>query len=173
MREQCIGGVGSIFWNMSETWKWRCMWFALLTGVGRNLANRLHTVGAYTCSDLKRFTETELQRECGAKTGNALYRHCRGEDDRALNFDYQRKSVSAEVNYGIRFTNQEEADAFLKQLAGEVSSRLRNIKLKGRCITLKLMVSVSANCENSWLKLYVKCCTLYHPTYECCAISAK
>jgi DNA repair protein REV1 len=60
-----------------------------------------------------------------------------------LNVSHQRKSVSAEVNYGIRFTNQEEATAFLKQLAGEVSSRLRKVKLKGRCITLKLMVRIS------------------------------
>ncbi|XP_023724499.1 DNA repair protein REV1 isoform X2 [Cryptotermes secundus] len=111
-----------------------------LPGVGRTLARRLHAMGAHTCSDLKRFSQTELQREFGAKTGNALYRHCRGEDDRALSFCHQRKSVSAEVNYGIRFTNQEEAAAFLKQLAGEVSFRLRNIKLKGRCITLRLMV---------------------------------
>lgn len=111
-----------------------------LPGVGRNLASRLHTMGARTCSDLQRFTQSQLQREFGAKTGSALYRHCRGDDDRALNFGHQRKSVSADVNYGIRFTNQEEAAVFIKQLAGEVSSRLRKVKLKGRCITLKLMV---------------------------------
>jgi DNA repair protein REV1 len=111
-------------------------------------------MGALTCSDLKRFSQTELQREFGAKTGNVLYRLCRGEDDRELNFGYQRKSVSAEVNYGIRFTNQEEAAAFLKQLAGEVSSRLKNVRLKGRCITLKLMVSISANFRNSQFKMY-------------------
>jgi DNA repair protein REV1 len=99
-------------------------------------------MGAHTCSDLKNFSQAQLQREFGTKTGNALYRHCRGEDDGVLNFDHQRKSVSAEVNYGIRFTSQEEAAAFLKQLAGEVSSRLKKVKLKGRCITLKLMVKI-------------------------------
>jgi DNA repair protein REV1 len=52
--------------------------------------------------------------------------------------------VSAEVNYGIRFTTQEEAAVFLKQLAGEVSSRLRKVRMKGRCITLKLMVRISS-----------------------------
>jgi DNA repair protein REV1 len=129
-------------------------------------------MGAYTCSDLKRFSQTELQREFGAKTGNALYRHCRGEDDRALNFGYQRKSVSAEVNYGIRFTSQEEAAAFLKQLAGEVSVRLKNVRLKGRCITLKLMVSISANCRNSWFKMYTKCCKFYHG-YMCYITKVK
>ncbi|XP_021918564.1 DNA repair protein REV1 isoform X2 [Zootermopsis nevadensis] len=111
-----------------------------LPGVGRNLTSLLHVMGARTCSDLQRFSQAHLQQEFGVKTGNALYMHCRGKDDRVLSFSHQRKSVSAEVNYGIRFTSQEEATAFLKQLAGEVSSRLKKIKLKGRCITLKLMV---------------------------------
>lgn len=115
-----------------------------LPGVGRNLASRLHTLGVRTCSDLQRLTQSQLQREFGAKTGSALYRHCRGKDDRVLNFGHQRKSVSAEVNYGIRFTNQEEAAVFIQHLAGEVSSRLRKVRSKGRCITLKLMVRAKA-----------------------------
>jgi len=127
------------------------MWCNASTGVGRNLASRLHTMGVRTCSDLQRFTQSQLQREFGAKTGTALYRHCRGKDDRMLNFGHQRKSVSAEVNYGIRFTNQEEAALFVQHLAGEVSSRLRKVRLKGRCITLKLMVRISSRLRHCFL----------------------
>ena len=127
------------------------------TGVGRNLASRLHALDVRACSDLQCFTQSQLQKEFGAKIGNALYRHCRGKDDRVLNFGHQRKSVSAEVNYGIRFTNQEEAAVFIKQLAGEVSSRLKKVRSKGRCITLKLMVRISIK------KLFInKCYKLYH-----------
>lgn len=51
-----------------------------------------------------------------------------------------RKSVSAEVNYGIRFTEEHELDSFLHQLCAEVQSRLNEISAKGKTITLKYMV---------------------------------
>lgn len=51
-----------------------------------------------------------------------------------------RKSVSAEVNYGIRFTEEHELDAFLGQLCAEVHSRLTEIAARGKSVTLKYMV---------------------------------
>lgn len=51
-----------------------------------------------------------------------------------------RKSVSAEVNYGIRFKDDQEFDKFLHQLCTEVHSRLTEISAKGKTITLKYMV---------------------------------
>lgn len=68
------------------------------------------------------------------------FRYSFGEDDKPLNFCHQRKSVSAEVNYGIRFQHKEEAEAFFKKLSVEVENRLNNVKMKGKAITLKLMV---------------------------------
>lgn len=49
--------------------------------------------------------------------------------------------MSAEVNYGIRFTSHSDAYKFISELATEVESRLVAIKMKGKCITLKLKVS--------------------------------
>lgn len=72
--------------------------------------------------------------------GIFVCRNCRGEDNRGLKFCQVRKSVSAEVNYGIRFQNQSEADNFIKQLTEEVYSRLKEINMFTRCITLKFMV---------------------------------
>jgi DNA repair protein REV1 len=46
----------------------------------------------------------KLQKEFGPKTGQMLYRFCRGLDDRPVRTEKERKSVSAEINYGIRFT---------------------------------------------------------------------
>lgn len=51
-----------------------------------------------------------------------------------------RKSVSAEVNYGIRFAEEHELDNFLHQLCTEVQSRLAEISAKGKTIVLKYMV---------------------------------
>ena len=47
---------------------------------------------------------TVLRREFGQKTGEMLYKFCRGQDDRQLKVERERKSVSAEINYAIRFS---------------------------------------------------------------------
>lgn len=63
-----------------------------------------------------------------------------GVDKKPLNFSHERKSVSAEVNYGIRFKTLEECHSFLQILSTEVYKRLNSINMKARCVTLKLLV---------------------------------
>jgi len=111
-----------------------------LPGVGRSMERKLAGFGVKTVSQLLELSCGKLQQEVGEKTGQMLYNMARGNDDRELELDHVRKTVSAEVNYGIRFTGWEEAENFLEQLSGEVSSRLGKIRMIGRCITLKLMV---------------------------------
>ncbi|KAK7866771.1 hypothetical protein R5R35_008756 [Gryllus longicercus] len=111
-----------------------------LPGVGHSLAYRLHAEGITDCRDLQRLSLASLQRKFGNKTGETLHQHARGEDQRALDVCHQRKSVSAEVNYGIRFTTQREAEAFVQQLAQEVVSRMKQARVRGRQVTLKLMI---------------------------------
>ena len=75
-----------------------------LPGVGWSMEHKLQTLGVETCSELQKFSSQALQREFGPKTGLVLYQYCRGIDDRTLRTERERKSVSAEINYGIRFT---------------------------------------------------------------------
>ncbi|WAR14703.1 REV1-like protein [Mya arenaria] len=86
-----------------------------IPGIGWSLTKRFEAMKVTTCGDLQRLSPDTLQKELGPKTGQSLYRYCRGQDDRPIKIEQQRKSVSAEVNYGIRFTT-------------------------GKTITLKLMV---------------------------------
>lgn len=81
-----------------------------------------------------------LQKEFGKKTGEQLHKMCRGLDDTKLNLEHVRKSVSAEVNYGIRFRNNEDGIEFLSKLSTEVCDRLTAARARGKCITLKLMI---------------------------------
>jgi len=111
-----------------------------LPGVGRSLNGKLKSLSIETCSDLHKLTLGQLQREVGNKIGKQLYNFCRGIDERKLELEQVRKTVGAEVNYGIRFTGWEDARQFLLQLAGEVSERLERLGTRGRCITLKLML---------------------------------
>lgn len=81
-----------------------------------------------------------LQTELGKKGGETIQEQARGIDKKPLNFDHERKSVSADVNYGIRFNTQEEAINFLQSLANEVHTRLTETGMRARCLTLKLLV---------------------------------
>ncbi|KAL8190137.1 UNVERIFIED_CONTAM: deoxycytidyl transferase [Gekko kuhli] len=75
-----------------------------LPGVGRTMDSKLLALGIKTCGDLQCITMSKLQQEFGPKTGQMLFRFCRGLDDRPVQREKERKSVSAEINYGIRFT---------------------------------------------------------------------
>lgn len=75
-----------------------------LVGVGRVMNNKLETLNIRTCQQLQSFSLPLLQKHFGQKTGQMLFRYARGEDERTLKTAIERKSVSAEINYGIRFT---------------------------------------------------------------------
>ncbi|KZC10470.1 DNA repair protein REV1 [Dufourea novaeangliae] len=111
-----------------------------LPGVGWTTTNRLNTMNIRTCAELQTISLATLQKEFGKKMGEVLHNMCRGVDYSKLNLEHIRKSVSAEVNYGIRFESNADAVDFLKRLSVEVSSRLRKANARGRCITLKLLV---------------------------------
>ncbi|KAG6442431.1 DNA repair protein REV1 [Manduca sexta] len=111
-----------------------------LPGVGRQTAQKLESLGHKSCGSLQSLTLNTLKTHLGNKTGAQLFDQCRGRDLNTLHFYTVRKSVSAEVNYGIRFENNEQCYEFLKQLSAEVHSRLQQFKVLGKCITLKLMV---------------------------------
>lgn len=92
------------------------------------------------CRDLQEVSLGILQEKFGKKTGEMLFNTCRGIDHSKLCTEHVRKSVSAEVNYGIRFECDNDARVFLTKLGKEVCSRLVKANAKGRCVTLKLMV---------------------------------
>ncbi|XP_038212941.1 DNA repair protein REV1 [Zerene cesonia] len=111
-----------------------------LPGVGRQISQKLEALGHQTCGSLQALTLSSLQGHLGNKTGSQLFDQCRGRDRNPLSYHTVRKSVSAEVNYGIRFENNEQCYEFLRQLAVEVESRMQQFKVLGKCVTLKLMV---------------------------------
>lgn len=111
-----------------------------IPGVGRQTSHKLESFGHTTCGSLQSVSLNFLQKHLGNKTGLQLYDQCRGHDPNPLVYHTVRKSVSAEVNYGIRFENNDQCEDFLKQLCIEVQSRMQQFKVMGKCITLKLMI---------------------------------
>ncbi|XP_062553365.1 DNA repair protein Rev1 [Armigeres subalbatus] len=111
-----------------------------LPGIGPSTTYRLKQLSWNTCGDLQNISSAVLQREFGKKFGDTIYQACRGNDDRPLVYDQVRKSVSVDVNYGIRFKEEAEVERFMKQLSEEIHKRLTDIKKRGKVITVKLLV---------------------------------
>ncbi|KAH9890493.1 DNA repair protein [Cubamyces lactineus] len=97
-------------------------------------------LGATNLGELAKKSKAALCEALGKGTGETLYKAIRGIDDRVLESDKPRKSVSCDINYGIRFENNEQAEAFIYQMAEEVSRRLNSIEMRGRSLTLKVLV---------------------------------
>ncbi|KAK8864399.1 hypothetical protein IAR55_001647 [Kwoniella newhampshirensis] len=95
--------------------------------------------GTTTVDGLLDVSKGSFRGVLGPKTGEMLWGYLRGYDERKLEADKARKSVSAEMNYGIRFQNQDQAEICVNDLAAEVSKRMVNLGVKGRQITLKLL----------------------------------
>ncbi|CAE6437156.1 unnamed protein product [Rhizoctonia solani] len=95
--------------------------------------------GTSKLGDLAKHSKSTLQRALGDKSGGRIWNAIRGIDSQALESDKPRKSVSADVNYGIRFENNKHAEAFVLGLAKEVSERLKSANKVGRSLTLKIM----------------------------------
>jgi len=51
----------------------------------------------------------------------------------------ETKSVGAEINWGVRFNDNKDAEHFLTNLCTEVSLRLQGCGVQGRTITLKVV----------------------------------
>nr|XP_020465162.1 DNA repair protein REV1 [Monopterus albus] len=111
-----------------------------LPGVGTVMSSKLAAMGVRSCGDLQQVPLSQLQKKFGPRTGQTLFRFCRGLDDRPVRYEKERKSVSAEMNYNIRFTRIDEAECFLTNLSMEVQRRLQEAGLRGRRVTLKVMV---------------------------------
>ena len=58
-------------------------------------------------------------------TGSQVWAYAHGTDDRQVRPPKSRKSVGAECNWGIRFQNDADALAFMDNLAGELSTRMK------------------------------------------------
>ncbi|XP_041564256.1 DNA repair protein Rev1 [Drosophila elegans] len=111
-----------------------------LPGVGSSMSHKLKLAGLNNCGDVQGTSLERLETVLGKKLGQNLFQNCRGIDERPLAFEQARKTVSAEVNFGIRFTNSNDCEKFLRQLSDEVTKRLIDIKRKTRSINLKIMV---------------------------------
>ena len=93
-------------------------------GVGPKGAEKFERQGIRTCGDLQRFSLPELVRSHG-KWGQELYQLCRGQDDREVEPNRIRKSLSNETTFGDLLTTLEDCRRELDKLVAELEEELR------------------------------------------------
>lgn len=109
-----------------------------IPGIGWKLAKILNEQNLYTVDDVWDISESDLCKIIGDGTGKKIFNFCQGKDDREVK-PIERKTVSAECNYGVRFENgQYGVDYMITGLAEEVEKRMEHLDVYGRHLTLKV-----------------------------------
>ncbi|KKY34721.1 putative dna polymerase iv [Diaporthe ampelina] len=110
-----------------------------LPGVAYSIGGKLEEIGIRLVKDIREASRERLVSVLGPKTGEKIWEYSRGIDRAEVGDVSTRKSVSAEVNWGIRFLNQPEAEEFIMNLSEELEKRLLNEGVKGTSLTMKIM----------------------------------
>lgn len=112
-----------------------------LPGIGRSTAEKCAQLQLSTCEDVQSGSNRGvlgiLKTELGEKTGQTIFDYCWGTDPRMLE-NKPRQTVGADINWGIRFTNEQQVEAFLRQFSEEVFSRLEAIHLTAKHVTVNV-----------------------------------
>src|SRR5437868_12298612 len=94
-----------------------------LWGIGEVTGQKLEKLGITTCGDMRRLSRISLQEHFG-KFGIELYDLCRGIDDRPVEPDRERKSLSTEETFSSDLTTLEQCDEKVAELFEELAAEL-------------------------------------------------
>ncbi|HCE44074.1 MAG TPA: DNA polymerase IV [Lentisphaeria bacterium] len=106
-------------------------------GIGKVTAEKFRGLGIEKGSDLKKMSLPDLVLAFG-KSGIYYYNIVRGIDDRMVTPDQPRKSMGREVTLERDTDSISEIHELLRELSAEVEKMLREEKLLGKTVTLKL-----------------------------------
>ncbi len=96
-----------------------------LYGVGKVTARKIHQMNIVTCAELQRFSLLELVDQFG-RFGERLYDMCRGVDNRSVQTDRVRKSVSVEQTFAVDRVSLSDCLDQLPSLMEKLVKRLAN-----------------------------------------------
>ena len=94
-----------------------------LWGIGAVTEERLARAGITTCGEMQRLSRPELHELFG-KFGSELYDLCRGIDDRPVEPNRERKSLSTEETFSSDLTTLEQCDEKVAELFEELAAEL-------------------------------------------------
>lgn len=106
-------------------------------GIGKVTAEKMHSLGILSGSDLRERSEAELIRLFG-KSGRYYYQIVRAIDYRPVNPNRIRKSIGAENTFSQNLTDEAQMLEELSDIAGQVARRLQKAERQGKTLTLKV-----------------------------------
>ncbi len=106
-------------------------------GVGPRTAERMAGLGIHTGADLRAQSLGFLQQHFG-KAAEYLFHASRGEDERPVRPDRQRKSIGGERTWAQDLQQDAELVAALEQIIDIVWERITRQPSRGRTLTLKV-----------------------------------
>ena len=109
-------------------------------GIGPATAARMRRLGIHTGADLQARSEQELGAAFG-RLGRHYWRMAQAQDERAVEPDRPRLSISVETTFARDLLAAADMEAVLTPLAGELAGRLERTGFLGHTLTLKLRYS--------------------------------
>jgi DNA polymerase IV len=106
-------------------------------GVGPATTTRMHAAGIQTGADLKTWSLQDLQHRFG-KAGSWYYAIARGQDDRAVNPNRERKSSGSETTFDEDLTDPVRIEAGVLAMADDVWAWCEKTDGRGRTVTVKI-----------------------------------
>ncbi|CAL8110930.1 unnamed protein product [Orchesella dallaii] len=112
-----------------------------LPGVGWSNEDKLvDNFGVKTCGDLLKIPLKDLKPMFGEKTAEKMLSLCKGIDSSDIKAELERpKSISVDVNFGIRFTKDDDVTNFLINICKELSGRAEKMQAVSSHFSLKLL----------------------------------
>lgn len=99
-----------------------------LFGVGKVTSRKLEQLGIFTCHDLQAYSLNELNYHLG-KLGTSLYFQSRGIDNRSVENNRERKSLSIETTFNPDLHSQTEVIKALDELFAGLTKRIESARI--------------------------------------------
>ncbi|KAI5778576.1 hypothetical protein EDC01DRAFT_712505 [Geopyxis carbonaria] len=108
-------------------------------GIGRHTITKFHeNFGVDTVREIRKISKERLKLAFGPNMGEKIYELCRGIDNTEVEGGSPRQSISVDVNWGVRFTNSDQAERFVLELSGEIQKRMKKGGVKGKKLSVKI-----------------------------------
>jgi len=106
-------------------------------GVGPATATRMHAAGIQTGADLKAWSLQDLKQHFG-KAGAWYHAVARGQDERAVNPNRERKSSGSETTFDEDLIDPARIEAGVLAMADDVWAWCEKTGARGRTVTVKI-----------------------------------
>ena len=106
-------------------------------GVGPATEEKMHSVGIYTGADLATWESAALQAVFG-KSARYYFNAARGIDQRPVEVDRLRKSVSTEDTFGVDLKDRQQMLVVLQSQSKEIEKQLNTLGVMANTLTLKV-----------------------------------